>query len=117
MDLFISLAIPFLLFEITVAAFSERYHRYLDEVVSRAKNRRYLDKDKPFIFFQFFYTVWTIIGLFTSHWPLFLSIIFLSTISSIISKSIVDEEGKVKMRRSDAVLTTILLITLLINLI
>jgi len=115
MQLFISFAIPFLLFEITCALFPNRYHNYLKKVTTNTRSGLILKEDKPFILFNLLYMIWTVAGLFTPYWSIFLAILALSIMSSVIGRGIDEDELKVKLRRSDAIIMIILLLGLLLN--
>lgn len=63
------------------------------------------DKQKAFTAFQLFYIVWTIIGLFSFQWPLFLSMFCLGFFPK---KHFI-------LRLIDSLITIILLLFLIIN--
>lgn len=83
LDLFISLSIPLILFEITCMFNPGKYTRYLKEVKYNLSEGNFLEGDKPFLLFTVAYGLWTIIGLITNYWPLFTSIILLSSLSDV----------------------------------
>lgn len=115
LDLFIILSIPFLLYEITILFFTKRYQNYIENLTDKIKDNGISKEDRPFVFFNFSYMMWTIIGLFTPLWSIFIGLLTLSIISALIHKKLVDKEVKIKQRKADSLLTIILIIFLLIR--
>jgi hypothetical protein len=115
-ELFITLGIPFLFFEFSVLILPDRYTMYLKDIKDNIKENKIEFEDRAFIAFNFFYFIWTIIGLFTSLWPYFLSITLLSIINFIASKIISSDINIIRWRMIDSLLTIIIIIGLLFEL-
>ena len=115
MDLFISLAIPFLLYEVTILSFTSRFQLYTKGLLDKVKTDGLSGEDRPFMIFNFLYMVWTIIGLFTPLWSIFLGILALAIIGALINKRLKSDLAKIKQKKADSILTIFLIVFLLIK--
>jgi hypothetical protein len=102
--LFYFLAIFPLLYEMLVVADTKKVHNFIMNMKDKQVSDM-TDKQKNFSILQFLYFVWTIIGLFTTNWPVFSLIFFLALIPQKI----------IFIRMLDGFLTFIILLFILIN--
>lgn len=112
-DIFISLGIPFLLFELTVSIFSERYYNYTQSLLTEIKSGYISKSNRPFLQFQLVYMLWVIIGLFTNVWGYFLALFVLSILSHLINKRLVTDSSKIKQKRADSILSVLIIFELI----
>lgn len=94
------------MFELTVIFNPEKYNNHLIEMRDKLNKDNLSKEDRPFIIFNLSYILWSIIGLFTNYYPLFLFIFILGAISSRFK---FEKSGQIVHRFIDALLTSVVL--------
>jgi hypothetical protein len=113
-NLFVLFSFIFLIYEIRVVIDPYNYDKQLEKIKSNSKEGYYNPNDKPFIIFNIFYFLWTIIGLFTQYWIISLSFFLFSLMSSFTNKE-EDKYKRIKLRRIDSIICIGLFITLILS--
>ena len=103
--IFYFLAIFPIIWELTVASDAKKVHNKFNEIKKKNDVKKFTNNETVLAFLMLGYTFWVIIGLFSSQWVLFASIILLSIIPS----------KKIWVRRVDAIITLLVLCFILIN--
>ena len=111
----ILLGIVFSINELRVVFRPYIYDRQLKKIKSNLQQRYINPNDRSFILFNLLYLVWSVFGLFTTYWPIFLSLIIIGVLSSITTKNIEIERTRAMYRVIDS-LFSIVLISILIYL-
>lgn len=114
-DLFVLFSFIFMIYEIRVVIDPYNYDKQLTETKSNSKRGYYNPNDKPFMIFNTFYFLWTIIGLFTQYWLISLAFFLFSLMSSLFTNKEKDKYKRIKLRRMDSIICIGLLITLILR--
>jgi hypothetical protein len=115
LSIIILLGIVFSINELRVVFRPYIYDRQLKKIKSNLQQRYINPNDRSFILFNLLYLVWSVFGLFTTYWPIFLSLILIGVLSSITTKNIEIERTRAMYRVIDS-LFSIVLISILIYL-
>lgn len=102
--LFYFLAIFPLMYEMMIVGNIKKSHNFIMNLKDKEVSDM-TDKEKNFVILQFFYFIWTVIGLFTVNWPVFSLIFFLALIP----------QRNIYLRLVDAFLTFLVLFFIIIN--
>ena len=115
LSIIILLGIVFSINELRVVFRPYIYDRQLKKIKSNLQQRYINPNDRSFILFNLLYLLWSVFGLFTTYWPIFLSLILIGVLSSITTKNIEIERTRAIYRVIDS-LFSIVLISILIYL-
>jgi hypothetical protein len=85
------------------------YDELTTSVSEQLKRGEMRPENSGFIWFNLFYFIWTISGLFTKMWPLFLTLIFLSFLSANFTKIKTDVRQRIIGRRIDALFSVVII--------
>lgn len=113
-NILIVTSLIFLINEIKTFIWPEKYHKRVKKIKDDIKEGFLNPKHRPFITLHLFYFIWSVIGLFTNLWPIFLSFILFSISTSIINNKIKRDINLIRLRRLDSFISIIFIITLII---
>lgn len=114
-SIIISLSILFLIYELTTMVKPYDYDKKLQRIKKDLDSNYLNPVDRPFIIFNFTYFIWTLAGLFTTEWPMFLTMIVFSILISRLTKYQKSDIKRVRSRVIDSSISIILLLTILIR--
>lgn len=112
-NIIISLSFLFLFYELTLLFRPLKYDRQLSRIKDDIKQGFLNPNDRGFIVFGLIYLAWSIFGLFTYLWPVFLSIIVTGYLSSKVSSNLELEKSRVRWRVIDSLVSSIFLLILI----
>lgn len=112
-NIIISLSLLFLFYELTLLFRPLKYDRELSRIKDDIKQGFLNPNDRGFIVFNVIYFAWSILGLLTYLWPVFLSIIVTGYLSSKVSPNIKLEKSRVRWRVIDSLVSSIFLLILI----
>lgn len=107
-------SIIFLIHEVKTFIWPEKYHKKVKKIKDDIRGGFLNPKDRPFITLHLFYFIWSVIGLFTNLWLIFLSFILFSISTSIINNKIKRDINLIRLRRFDSFISIIFIIILII---
>lgn len=114
LNTFILLSILFIIHETTVVINPSKIDKQIKEISKNIKVGYFNPNDRPFMIFNLFYFIWTIVGLFTNYWIVFIGLISIGLFSSFFSKKSESTISRIKLRRLDSTMCILLLTLLLI---
>jgi hypothetical protein len=115
LNIIISLSILFLIIELRALVWPKNYDRKVMKIKSDVKQGFLNPLDRPFLTLHLVYFIWSIVGLFTSLWYLFLIFIVFSFISSNAINKTDNMRNRLIIRRIDAIFSISIIITLIIQ--
>lgn len=114
-NIFVLFSVVFLIHEIKTFISPYGYDKQLQKVKSDLKEGYLNPNDRPFIYFNMIYFIWSVTGLFTHYWVISITLILFSTISGMITNKEQDVIKRLRLRRFDSLVSSIILITLLLT--
>lgn len=115
LDIFILFSIIFIIHELLVFIDPYTYDKQLLNIRKNLSVGYLNPNDRPFIIFNLFYFIWSIIGMLTPLWPYFVTLILLGYISGIKIKAIEETIKRLRMRRIDSLIALTILFFLLVS--
>ena len=113
-NIIVLLSIVFLINEIKTLIWPSNYDKQISRIKKDTKEGYLNPNDRPFMVFNLIYFIWSIIGLFTQYWIIFSILFLFSFISARLLKT-EDTINRIRLRRFDSFISSIILITLLLT--
>lgn len=113
-NIIVLLSIVFLINEIKILIFPLKYDKQITRIKKDTKEGYLNPNDRPFMVFNLIYFIWSIIGLFTQYWMIFSTFVIFSFISARLLKT-EDTINRIRLRRLDSFISSIILISLLLT--
>ena len=114
-NIIVLLSVVFLIIEIKTLIWSSNYDKQISRIKKDTKEGYLNPNDRPFMLFNFTYFIWSIIGLFTQYWIIFSILVIFSFISAKTLLKTEDTIKRIRLRRLDSFISSIILITLLLT--
>ena len=114
-NIIVLLSIVFLINEIKTLIWPSNYDKQISRIKKDTKEGYLNPNDRPFMVFNLIYFIWSIIGLFTQYWIIFSILFLFSFISARLFLKTEDTINRIRLRRFDSFISSIILITLLLT--
>lgn len=114
-NIIVLLSIVFLINEIKTLIWPSNYDKQISRIKKDTKEGYLNPNDRPFMMFNLIYFIWSIIGLFTQYWIIFSTFFIFSFISARLFLKTEDTINRIRLRRFDSFISSIILITLLLT--
>jgi len=115
LNIFILLSVIFIIHETIVAINPSKIDKQVESISKDIKSGYLNPNDRPFMIYNLFYFIWTVIGLFTNYYPIFLGLILVGLTSSFFNKKTNIVITRLRLRRLDSTICILLLTLLLIT--
>lgn len=114
-NIIVLLSVVFLINEIKTFIYPSNYDKQISKIKKDIKEGYLNPNDRPFLMFNFIYFLWSVIGLFTEYWIIFLLLIIFSFLSAKYLLKTDDTIKRIRLRRLDSFISSIIIITLLLT--
>ena len=89
------------------------YDELATTVSDQLKTGEIRPENTGFMWFNLFYFIWIICGLFTKMWPMFLTLILISFLNAKFTKNKTDVGQRIRARRIDSLFSGLLVASIL----
>lgn len=114
-NILVLLSVVFLINEIKTFIWPSDYDKQISRIKKDTKEGYLNPNDRPFMIFNFTYFIWSVIGLFTQYWLIFSILFLFSFISAKTFLKTEDTIKRIRLRRLDSFISSIIIITLLLT--
>lgn len=115
MNIILILSLVFLIHEIRTIIWPLKYDKQISKIKKNLKDGYLNPNDRPFMIFNFIYFIWSVLGLLTPYWVIFLLFIIFSFLSTKYLLKTEDTINRIRLRRFDSVVSIIIITALLLT--